>query len=165
MAFMNDHALSSPDWLMSSEILNRIEPSGAIKQAQQLQGGFVEDLLDNDRMLRLIEAESFHGDEAYTLAEMLEDLQQGVWAEIYSGESIDTYRRNLHRVYLQTIEEKLDPESGDYDEVGQSDIQPMLKASLRTLQDDLDNASPADAVSQAHIQDAEERIANILDTE
>lgn len=163
MAFMNEHALASPDWLMNADILNRIEPAGAIGQARQLQGGFVQSILDNDRMMRLIEAESFHGDDAYTLPEMLEDLQRGIWAEIYAGENIDAYRRNIQRVYLETIKDKLDPESENYQEVAQSDIQPLLRASLRNLKDDLENARVSGATSKAHITDAQQRIEAILE--
>ena len=165
MNFMTDHALSSPDWLMNREIISRIDYSGAVEQAQQLQGRFMRGLLDNDRMLRLIEAESFHGDDAYTLPEMLSDLQEGVWAEIYSGDAINTYRRNLQRVYLEAMKQKLDPESENYDEVAMSDIQPQLKEALRTLHDDLEGSRGANAASRAHLNDAEERIEDILSIE
>jgi hypothetical protein len=165
MKFMTDHALSSPDWLMNQEIISRIDYSGAVEQAQQLQGRFVRELLDNDRMLRLIEAESFHADEAYTLPEMLTDLQEGVWAEIYSGDTINTYRRNLQRVYLEAMKQKLDPESKNYDEVAMSDIQPQLKEVLRTLHDDLEGSRGANDASRAHLNDVEKRIENILEVD
>jgi hypothetical protein len=163
MKFMNDHALSTPEWLMNETILSRIEAAGAIEEAQALQGGFVEDIMDTDRMLRLVETEAFHGDEAYTLPEMLDDLREGVWAEVYSGSSIDTYRRNVQRSYLKAVRGKLDAESEGYEEVTQSDIQPLLKQSLRTLANDIEDARISDPASRAHLEDAIDRIEAILD--
>jgi hypothetical protein len=165
MKFLNDHALSSPDWLMNQEILSRIDYSGAVEQAQQLQSRFLERILDNDRMLRLVEAETFKGDDAYTLQEMLADLRKGVWSEIYSGSTINTYRRNLQRSYLEIIKQKLDEESEEYEDVAGSDIQPQLKQNLKTLQSDLEKARIADASSKRHLNDAVDRIDAILNIE
>lgn len=162
MKFLNDHALSSPDWLMNEDILNRIDHTGAIEQAQDLQGSFVQRILDNDRMLRLIEAETFNGDEAFSLSEMLADLRKGVWAEIYSGKTIDTFRRNLQRSYLQTIKEKLNEDAEDYEEVANSDIQPQLKQTLKTLRNDIESTRISDSSSRGHLADAIDRIDAIL---
>jgi hypothetical protein len=165
MKFLNDHALSSPDWLMNQEILSRIDYSGAVEQAQQLQSRFLERILDNDRMLRLVEAETFKGDDAYTLQEMLADLRKGVWSEIYSGSTINTYRRNLQRSYLEIIKQKLDEESEEYEDVAGSDIQPQLKQNLKALKSDLEKARIADASSKRHLNDAVDRIDAILNIE
>lgn len=162
MKFLNDHALSSPDWLMDKEILNRIDYSGAIEQAQQLQGRFLQSILSTDRMLRLIEAEAFEGSDVYTLSEMLTDLRKGVWSEVYAGSTINTYRRNLQRTYLEIIKEKLNEDSEDYDEVAGSDIQPQLKQTLKILKDDIEGASVPGSLSQSHLDDTIDRIDAIL---
>lgn len=165
LQFLNDHALSSPDWLMNKDILTRIDYEGAVEQAQGLQGSFLARILNNDRMLRLIEAETFYGDDAYSLPEMLADLRKGVWAEIYDAGTINTYRRNLQRAYLEIIKEKLDEESDDYEEVAGSDIQPMLKQNLKTLRNDIKKARISDTASRSHLEDAADRIDVILDAE
>lgn len=163
MRFLNDHAFSSPDWLLNEEILNRIDHTGAVEQAQDLQGSFMERILDNDRMLRMIEAETFNGDETYSLSEMLTDLQKAVWAEIYSGKPIDTFRRNLQRSYLQIIKKKLNEDAQNYETVADSDIQPQLKQTLKTLRGDIESARISDTSSRVHLADATDRIDAILE--
>ena len=165
MQFLNEHALSSPDWLMNREILNRIDAAGAVEQAQKLQSSFIARILDNDRMLRLIEAQTFNDKDTYTLPEMLADLRKGVWSEIYSGESINTFRRNLQRSYLEIIKDKLNEDSDDYEKVGDSDIQPQLKQTLKTLRNDINKTRISDTTSQSHLDDAADRIDAILDNE
>lgn len=165
MDFLNRHALSSPDWLMNEKILHRIDPSGAVESAQELQAGFIAEILENERMLRLIEAQAISDSETYTLAEMLADLRKGVWSEVYTNEPINTFRRNLQRSYLEIIEEKLNEKSDDYEKVAASDIQPLLKQMIATLRQDIKNASISDAISQSHLNDAVSRIDALLEND
>lgn len=43
----------------------------------------------------LIEAEAMRGDSTYMLAEMMNDLREGLWSELRRGEPFNVFRRSL----------------------------------------------------------------------
>jgi hypothetical protein len=113
-------------------------------------------------MLRLIEDEAFRGNDAYTIGEMLEDVRLGVWSELASSSSIDVYRRNLQRTYLNSVRSLMESDDEDVDG---SDIKPLLREELRTLKTEVDRAvnRTVDRRTVVHLQDVQNRIENILD--
>jgi len=162
MQFMIDHAFSTPEWLLDEDILRNIEHAGAIERVQSLQGRHLSGVMSPDRMNRIIEDEAFRGDEAYTLAEMLEDVRSGIWSELESGEAIDPYRRNLQRTYVEAIHNLME---SDDSEINISDIKPMLRDELRVLSSQIDDtvSSAPNRITRVHLQDISERIDDILD--
>lgn len=171
MGFLNEHVFSTPDWLLDKEILRRIEHAGALDRVRNLQSRMLNDVMGADVMMRLNEAQTFDGDDAYAPLEMLEDLRRGVWSEIYEMTSIDPYRRNLQRVYLDNIEELFTTdETGNFSgrvDIKNSDIRAFLRVELGELQNDLERTQTriSDSLTRAHIEDALIRIDDILDTE
>ncbi|REL38567.1 DUF5117 domain-containing protein [Rhodohalobacter sp. SW132] len=161
MEFLNEHVFSTPDWLLDSDILRNIEHAGAIERIQNLQGRHLSSVMSSSRMIRLIEDEAFRGDEAYTLAGMIEDLRNGIWSELDSGETIDTYRRNLQRTYIHQIGTTM--ESSD-SHVELSDIKPMLRDELHRLAERVDSTveNAPDRITQVHLRDVQHRIDQIL---
>lgn len=164
MQFMADHAFTTPEWLLEESILRNIEHAGAIERIKRLQGRHLAEVMDTDRLIRVIEDESFRGGEAYTMEEMLEGVRNGIWSELDSGESIDAYRRNLQRTYVEAIHTLM---QSDDNEVNISDIKPMLRDELRILGGQLDDAtgSAPDRMTRLHLEDIQERIDSILDPE
>ena len=178
MAFLKADAFSTPTWLLNPEIIQRITPAGAVDNVRRLQVRHLNNLLDMGRLQRIIEAETFHGEETYTLDEMMTDLRRAIWTELYAIQNPDTYRRNLQRAYLERMEYLLTEEqralppqfrafsSRTNVDVSQSDIRPMVKAQLRTLQRDVQTALNRRAynrVSRYHLEDVRDRIDDILD--
>jgi hypothetical protein len=162
MQFMVENAFTTPHWLLDESILRNIEHAGAIERIQSLQGRHLAEVMDTDRMNRVIEDEAFRGDEAYTLAEMLEDVRTGIWSELDSGEAIDPYRRNLQRTYIDAIHSLME---SDNSEVNISDIKPMLRDELRMLSEQIDDSisGAPDRITRVHLIDIQSRIENILD--
>ncbi|WP_340103327.1 zinc-dependent metalloprotease [Rhodohalobacter sp. 8-1] len=162
MQFMVDHAFTTPYWLLEESILRNIEHAGAIERIKRLQGRHLSEVMEPERMNRIIEGESFRGDEAYTLAEMLEDVRIGIWSELAGSETIDPYRRNLQRTYIDAVRGLMESDGSD---VNISDIKPMLRDELRILGDQIDDSvgSTPDWMTRIHLQDISERIDNILD--
>jgi len=171
MDFMNEHVFSTPDWLLDKEILRRIEHAGALDRVKSLQSRMLGSVMSPSVMMRLTETETFEGDEAYAPLEMLDDLRSGVWSEIYDMTTIDPYRRNLQRIYLDNIKEAFTTDQtsgfGGGVDIKNSDIRPLLRVELNQLQQDLERAETriSDPVSRAHIQDALTRIDSILNPE
>lgn len=177
VAFLNAHLFETPVWMIDAEILRRIESAGMVERIRSVQTRTLGALFDPSRLARLIENEALHGDEAYTLLNLLEDTRQGIFSELRRGREIDTYRRNLQRAYIDEMaglmkeDQRALPASASQFmaytrvNVNQSDIRPAIRANLKTLQREVRNALPrmSDRMSRYHLEDALERIDMILD--
>jgi len=172
--FVIDEVFVSPTWLADQEILRRIEHAGALERVRGRQVAFLDQMLDPRRMQRLIESEVFDAG-AYPLIEYLDDLKAGVFSELDSGESIDTYRRSLQRAYVERLEylmteEPAAPRAGAGSnitrvDVSQSDIRPLARAQLREITEDAGWAAgrTEDRVTRAHLVDLVARAEAILE--
>jgi len=162
MQFMVENAFTTPEWLLDENILRNIEHAGAIERIQNLQARHLRSVMSSTRMMRLIEDEAFRGDDAYTIEEMLEDIRLGLWSELSSSNTIDVYRRNLQRTYLNQVKSLMESDDSDVDG---SDIKPLLREELRTLKMEVDQSvnRTVDRRTVIHLQDVQNRIENILD--
>ena len=176
MAFLQQEAFLTPDWMLDPNILRRIEHAGALERVRSLQVGVVNMILDPQRLARMIEAETMMGADTYTCAEMLADLRRGLWAELGHG-GIDTYRRNLQRGYLERLEylmtEEVTPPPAAFRQffgftpvdVSQSDIRALARGELQALKTDVARAlrGTRDHMTRLHLEDVLVRIDDILE--
>ena len=168
--FVIDEVFVSPTWIADPEILRRIEHAGALERVRGRQVAFLNQMLDPRRMQRIIESEVFDAG-AYPLVEYLDDLKDGVFSELDSGESIDTYRRSLQRAYVERLEYLMAEEpaaAGNNNagvDVSQSDIRPLSRAQLREIMEDARRAAERteDRVTRAHLVDLAARAEAILE--
>jgi hypothetical protein len=177
--WMLDNVFTGAEWLLDPEILQRISHSGAVDRIRQIQERHLENILDMGRLARLIEAETFHGSEAYSLMEMFGDLRSGIWSEIYKKKAVNVYRRNLQRAFLERMEYLLKEEQSPIPaaarsyvqrtnvDVSQSDIRPVVRSVLRQLKSDIEGNQTkiSDEMTRIHLRDCAERIGQILDME
>ncbi len=174
MQFFTEQAFTPPTWMIDEEVLTRIENVGTVERMRGLQVGVLNRVLDPGRMQRLIENQARNGSSAYTLGAMLADLRAAVWSELRGG-SIDVYRRNLQRGYLERMEWLMTeepatptfsfPGSRTTVDVPQSDIRPFVRGELETLKQEINRALARrlDAATRLHLQDALVRSDEILD--
>ncbi|MFU8812091.1 MAG: zinc-dependent metalloprotease [Balneolaceae bacterium] len=162
MAFMTEHAFSTPHWLLDESILRNIEHAGAIERIQTLQGFHLRNVMNGARMIRMIEDEAFRGTAAYTVAEMLTDVRNGVWGELAQNRPIDVYRRNLQRAYISHVQNLMESDSSTLDG---SDIKALLRGELTELRDRVQRASTRvnDRATELHLKDIHARIEMILE--
>ena len=177
MNFLQDELFSTPEWLIDQEIFNRIEFDGNVERIRNTQERTLNNLLDFGRMARLIENREMNGSSAYGLLDMMQDLRTGIWSELGRGQSIDTYRRNLQRAYIDRMEYLMNEEQESIParfrswvtrsniDVAQSDIRPVVRGELKKLQRDLRNSigRSRDTLTRYHLEDALERVNLILD--
>ena len=98
-------------WLLDPDILNRIQGSGATDLLQSRQRSALDQILNVDRMKRLIEQDFFGpSSSTYSLREMLNDLREGIWSEVYQNRPTDTFRRSIQRAYIDRLEMLMDDE-------------------------------------------------------
>ncbi len=180
VAFLIEEGFTTPDWLLDSELLGRIEPAGSTTRIQNLQEGALNRVLDPVRIARLAEAEWLAGD-AYPAAELMDDLQEGLFEEIRTGRSIDPARRSLQRAYVDRLGVMLNaddlgvpaqfasrvygysPQSPD-----RSEVRPLARGALLSLQSALSRAvsryaSDSERAERYHLLDLQARVEDILD--
>jgi hypothetical protein len=176
MKFLQDELFKTPQWLLDNNIFNKIEHAGSVERIRKTQVRTLNDILNFGRMARMIENETINGSKAYNLVEMMSELRQGIWKELYQGRKIDTYKRNLQRAYLDRMEYLMTKDQPPVPsrfrrfiirtnvDVAQSDIRPVVRAELNNLKRNIRNAigMTSDKMSKYHLQDALERVNMIL---
>jgi hypothetical protein len=175
LKFVIDELFKTPTWMLDKNIFSKTEFSGSVERVRGLQARSLNNILDAGRMARMIENETLNSSKAYTLVSMMSDLRRGVWSELYSRRSIDTYRRNLQRAHLDRLDYLLNKardqrgaNRGYFKQSGitvnQSDIKSVVRGELKRLRRDAKTASSGgNTISRYHLQDVVDRIDNILD--
>jgi hypothetical protein len=159
--FLLANAFATPSFLVKPELLRRIEPSGVTNRIRSAQASIMNGLLQGDRILRLVEQAALDGASAYTPTQFLTDLRRGVWSELRTpGRAIDPFRRNTHRVYLETIDNRLNGGAEP-----PAEVRGLLRGELRTLRAQVVAAMPSaiDRASRLHLEDVRDQIDEILD--
>src|SRR6185295_17527193 len=138
-----------------------IQPTGAIARVRTAQNSVMNSLLQTTRLDRLIEQAAFDGATAYTPVQFLNDVRSGIWSELKTPAAvIDPYRRNTQRVYLDTLDNRLNGGAEP-----SAEIRALLKGELRTLRGQLvaSIASTTDRATRLHLEDSRDSIDEILD--
>ena len=136
--FLNKEAFTTPEWMLNQDVLGRIEASEVTERIQSIQTRALEDLLEKDRLKRMIANEEENGRNAYTATEMLQDVRTGVFSELYNSKETDAYRRNLQRSFVDKAASYLNElEERENDEVLKSDIMALMRGELNQLKNDI----------------------------
>ena len=157
--YLNDEVFNTPSWLINKAIIDRTESSGVSNRIKNMQSRALNGLLNDARIIRMVENQTLNGAKAYTVITLMYDLRRGIWAELYSKKSIDTYRRNLQRAHISRLG-TLMSKGTDI-----SDIKPVVRGELNRIKRDTKRAiaTAPDTMTRYHLQDVVERIDTILD--
>ncbi len=178
VAFIAANAFQTPRYFIDTGVLDRIEPEGTLRRLSAAESRVLTDLLDTDRLNRLVEYQvlSKGGEGSYTLGEMLLDVRHAVWSELTANRvTIDPFRRSLQRAYLALADGKLNSSPATVIVIGggrpprtstsNSDVRAVMRGELvdidASLQSALSRAS--DRTTRLHILDARAEIKRILD--
>lgn len=176
LRFLVDEVFRTPAWLQEPAVLRRIEHAGAVDRLRTMQVSRLNQLLEPSRLQRLIEQQVVDRS-GYRLLDFANDLKVGIWSELEGRGSVDAYRRNLQRAYLERLQYLLeeDPPAPPAIpqvqvwrtpvDVSQSDIRPLARAQLVELRSAIRRRSArgADPETQMHLRDLLARIELILD--
>ncbi|WMN12465.1 zinc-dependent metalloprotease [Marivirga salinae] len=162
IAFLNEQLFETPEWLIDAEILSRIESDGITDRIKALQTRTLNSLFSADRVKRVLENEALNGNDAYKATQMMSDLRTGIFSELRTGKSIDTYRRNLQKAYVEKLGELVKTEDED---IRTTDIPSLSRGNLVALRAEINRglARQSDQMSRYHLQDLVSRIDQILD--
>lgn len=176
MSFLNKEIFTTPKWLLNNEVLDRIGNTG-ISVVSARQEAVLLRVINTTTISKLLNMEADKGEAAYKAADMLFELKQHIWSELPARKTIDIYRRNLQKSFVERVGQIVNPPAisglGIMFSIGspaamtdtkKSDVISVLKATLRSLQAEVKAAIPAtaDRMTKYHLQDVNERIEKIL---
>jgi hypothetical protein len=172
IAFLNVQLFKTPVWLLDQNILTKINPDSGVEAMKSLQGGTLNSLMAGDRLIRLIETSSL-SKKNYSVDELMSDLRRGVFSELNSNETIDIYRRNLQKLYVNNLIDALDNEGKKTAsglnrrpvKYSETDIPSIARGQLNQLKNQLKAGAVANAdrMSKFHLQDLVAKINLALD--
>ena len=162
--FLNQEVFNTPTWLFNRDILRRADNASIVDRMRALHTRTLSRLFSADRLNRLSEAVVLEGSNAYSAADLFNDTRRGIFSELKGKQTIDLYRRNLQRAYVDKMNDLMQLEDSKYDF---SDTKAMARYTLIELQKQLKTAGAGykDSISKIHVVDLEARIADILDTD
>ena len=166
--WLNDNVFETPQWLIDPSIVQNIDYAGYAERMRSVQTRFLNDLLDFDRIGRLLNAETI-GDDYYSALDMMKDVRSGVFS---NNGKLDIYQRNLQRAYVDRLDYLMTGElqrgrGGDYYDVNQSDVRSITRGELKSLQSVIrgKRRGTNDTVTRFHYDDLLARIDLILNPE
>jgi hypothetical protein len=176
MQFLQDQLFKTPKWLVDNNISD-YTGSNKLMTISNVQNGALNRLLGTTTWNKLFRYEAQDPSNAYTATEMLNDLRKGIWSELNTHQSIEIYRRNLQKAYVEGLNRVINPDPNTglvliaFGAPQQPTMNPkttdavsIAKAQLRTLASEIRAALPLykDANSRAHLQDVLDRITEAL---
>ena len=178
VAFLNEQLFKTPKWLLDSAVINKLKPEMGVEALKAIQSTVLESVFAGDKAVRLMET-GISAD-YYTLDELYTDLEKGIWSELSPGRTIDIFRRNLQKVYLENLIAKLKPGkvvvasvppgitygfSARSVELSQTDQPSIARGHLEAIRRQIQAAIPrtTDRLSRFHLEDLNRRVALALD--
>jgi hypothetical protein len=159
--FLNENAFQTPAMFIKPEILRRLEPSGTLARIRTAQLRILTPMVQAPRLNRLVEQSAIDGAQAYSAAEYLADLRNGLYSELLKPSvKVDAFRRNLQRAYLEILGSRLNSATRLTD-----DQRPLLRGELQSISAMAKTASvrAADRETRLHLEDLRDEVAKLLD--
>ncbi|MSP85050.1 MAG: DUF5117 domain-containing protein [Flavobacteriaceae bacterium] len=178
VAFLNTQLFTTPKWLLDQNILSKIKPESGVEAIKGMQDAALSSLLAGDRMVRLLETSMVSKDN-YSVDELITDLNKGIFSELKSKNSIDMYRRNIQKIYIDKMINLLKPGNASVRSVpvgvtygfntrtvnlAETDLPSIARGQLNMLKNDLkmSSARMTDRMSKYHVLDLISRINEAL---
>lgn len=173
VAFVNNHLFTTPEWMLNNEILNKIS-NPVSDQLSTIQDNVLGSVLSSSRLTKMaVHANRFPN--AYSVDELLNDMEKNILSEWTVKKSIDGHRRNLQKSYVERMIALLgtgtaSPAMGGFAtslavDNKKTDVYSVVRGHLNAMK----NASQAaaavatDNMTKYHLQDITERVKRALD--
>src|SRR5690606_25918624 len=172
MTWLQANVFATPTWIIQKDYaaLTGQEPLSVVGR---LHDRALNILVSPSTLSKLISAEAREGAKAYAPSEMLSDVRRSVFSELAGRKTIDVYRRQLQKSFVEKLIALANPskqeqaslsKSGDINFTN-SDIMSVVKGQLRAIAADARRTanSYGDAASKNHLLDLQDRIRQALD--
>jgi hypothetical protein len=177
--FLNNQIFTTPTWLLNQDVLNRIRPDQGVEAIKTLQEAILNNVLAGDKVFRLLETGGMNSSN-YNLDELFLDLRNGILTELKNRSTIDLYRRNLQKVFVEKMISFLNPGSinvvyipqgAAYEtqtmtvDLRKTDLPSIARGHLELMKTEIKTvkSKTIDTISSYHLNDLLQRIDNALD--
>lgn len=180
VAFLQKHVFQRPRWLLNQEVTQQLTPERGLYNINQVQESTINSLYSTSRLQRLIDSKAAFP-EAYGLLDFYDDMNAGIWAEMYNRTTANVFRRNLQKIHLDKLIDLLEPSPSSSGIMSDqyifrstssvnsqlTDISSLTRGSLQEMADDLKKAARRvdDRLTKFHYQDCRSRILDALEKE
>jgi hypothetical protein len=158
--FLLEQALSTPNLFTAEDVIGRLSAEGTAQRILGAQNAVLRSLIGSRRVERLAEIEQASPTNAYAPVKLFADLREGLFREVGAqAGTIDLYRRNLQRSYVEMLASNLKTLAGG------SDLPAYARSELEAIRERIRKAdlSKAKPVVQAHLKDLVARITQALE--
>jgi hypothetical protein len=166
-------------WILNQDVLNRIRPDQGVDALKRMQEAILNNVLAPDKIFRLIETGGMNSAN-YNIDELILDLRTGIMSEVKSHKTIDLYRRNLQKVFVEKMISFLNPpaisvsyipQGAAYEmkslpvDLKKTDLPSVARGHLEMMKIEIKSAKSKinDEISNYHLNDLLQRIENALD--
>lgn len=176
MAFLQAQLFTTPDWLLNKSVFNQTG-QGSVSAINKVQNQILNQIIDQNTMVRLLQFEGNDPENAYSLYQMMMDLQGGVFKELKDGSSIGICRRNLQKSYVEKVLALIKPPAAtgnplpgvfmagpsSVSDKRNTDIPSVAKLILKDLQLQIKTAlsTAVSKMEKGHLRDLNDRIEEI----
>jgi hypothetical protein len=171
IAFLDTNVFTTPTWLLEPRVMNVLQPTGGVGRLSEIQQGMLTGLMSNSKLLRLLEVQASGYADAYSVAELYDDLEAIVFRELAQRSAVDFYRRNLQRTFVTELINKCEKSSGGDgfmfifggSSALDSDVRAISRARLSAVLAKLKAARVTDATTKAHYDELILQITRAID--
>jgi hypothetical protein len=104
LVFLDNHIFHEPEWLLTNDILNKIQSPQSKEAVTKTMESVMMNLLGGSRMSRMtFIAERYKESDTYRPDEYMDDLNYLVWGDLNVFYQANTYRRKLQKVYVENL--------------------------------------------------------------
>lgn len=176
LVFLDNHIFHEPDWLLTNDVLNKIQSPQSKEAVTKTMESVMMNLLGGSRMSRMtFISERYKELDTYRPDEYLDDLNHLVWGDLNVFYQANTYRRNLQKVYVENLIALYKPTeakgtvgnilallSEDY--TSNTDVRSLALDHLISLQRKIKSTIPVitHRMTKAHLQYLERIIVEVI---
>jgi hypothetical protein len=169
--FFNKQLFTTPSWLIDSQELSKFDNGIMIGRIKSVQVNTLSNVLSPSRIARMYDNEAKNGANAYTVADLFNDLR----GSVFNAGRPDVFKRNLQRGYIENLKSLLNDDFKGMPGIpaaqlanagltpinmALSDIRPTVRAELKTIDAHLPKGG--DVMTSAHYADLHLRIKEAL---
>ncbi|MGY0038478.1 zinc-dependent metalloprotease [Pedobacter sp. NJ-S-72] len=114
LEYFKEQVFTMPEWLFNKELLKKTfpvkdTPVGPMEYAplnlrREYQYGLLYSLLNESRLLRMLEMEVMFGkDKVFTVSELFNDIRPAIFAQTLKGKSLSITDRMLQQNYVDAL--------------------------------------------------------------
>ncbi|HWA33366.1 MAG TPA: zinc-dependent metalloprotease [Cyclobacteriaceae bacterium] len=160
MEFLKRNIFTTPMWLLDSAILSRIgqSPLQFIRGSQEM---VINSLLGPHTLTNLADAEALYGNKAYRTIDFFQDLDDAMWNELKTNDTVSIYRRNLQRLYIDKLLELATSTKSDR---FYRDVVPVVNEQLALIHARLKKSIPKtkDQMTVYHLKYLYNKIGDVI---